>query len=505
MSLSLYRKWRPQNFEEVVGQNHIKTTLINALLSNRIAHAYLFTGPRGVGKTTIARILAKAVNCLKPKNGEPCNNCSTCKEITEGKSLDLIEIDGASNRGIDEIRELREKIKFTPHSSKFKVFIIDEVHMLTKEAFNALLKTLEEPPAHAIFILATTEVSKIPATVLSRCQRFNFSKLSLSQIIEELEKIVKEEKIKASKETLRVIASYSEGAMRDAVNILDQVSSFGNKTVESELVESILGLANIKIVKDLLKKMVLGETGESFRIINEVLEEGIDINLLIDTLIEKTRDLLFLKIGGLETFLNYEENELKDLKELALKAEVSKLAKSIEILSDAKQKTKFSTPLQLPLELAILEIGEEEKKPELETKPEKEEPAAKVLEPEKRETGGSPKEIRLSKENSDILSSVKNNWQKIVEELKSYNHSLSVCLKTAKPERIENNTLLLGFDFSFHKDKIQSLTNKRIVEDVIKKVTGKFIPIRCFVNPKKAKEKSVIEDAADILGGEIIE
>lgn len=515
MSLSLYRKWRPQAFKEVIGQNHIKTTLINSLVNNRISHAYLFTGPRGIGKTTVARILAKAVNCKNPKAGEPCNRCPACKEISEGKSLDLIEIDGASNRGIDEIRELREKIKFTPHNNKYKVFIIDEVHMLTKEAFNALLKTLEEPPPHAIFILATTEVHKIPATVLSRCQRFNFSKISLPHIVERLERIAKEEKIKVDRETLRMIASYSEGALRDAESILDQVSSFGNKTVKIEFVESILGVANIKIVEDMLKAIIKGDAEKSLETINSAVDEGIDIIFLIDALIEKTRDLLFLKIGNLENLLKYDEEEIEKLKELAEIVDTLRLVEIIEHLNNAKQKVKFSVPNHLPLELAALELGKTKANPGgSSSEGNKNKPGAELV--DRKSDAKIKKEAKIKNEEKneeekttkkqDLFSNIKNSWQDVLNELKPYNHSLVVCLKSAKPERIENGYLILGFDFSFHKDKIQDMENKRIVEDAVKKTVGEFIPIRCFVNPKKKIEKkSVLEDAINILGGEIVE
>ena len=223
MSNTLYRKYRPQIFAEVISQNHVKTTLANAITMDKVAHAYLFAGPRGIGKTTLARILAKALNCNEKDKLEPCTKCSSCLEIAEGRSLDLIEIDAASNRGINEIRELREQVRVSPSKEKFKVFIIDEVHMLTNEAFNALLKTLEEPPAHAIFILATTEIHRIPETIISRCQRFDFKKIPIPETVKHLEFLVKQEGIKVEKKVIENIARFSQGYLRDAISMLGQI------------------------------------------------------------------------------------------------------------------------------------------------------------------------------------------------------------------------------------------------------------------------------------------
>ncbi|MEM5794931.1 MAG: DNA polymerase III subunit gamma/tau, partial [Bacillota bacterium] len=241
--IALYRQWRPQDFEQLVGQEHISTTLKNAITSNRIAHAYLFSGPRGTGKTSTAKIMAKALNCLQGPTIHPCNACDRCKRIIDGSSMDVLEIDAASNRGIDEIRELREKVKFTPVDGRYKVYIIDEVHMLTTEAFNALLKTLEEPPAHAIFILATTEPHKIPATILSRCQRYDFRRIDSEAISGRLLKVLQEMSIEAEPEALGVIARFAEGGLRDALSILDQCIAFSGDRITVEDVRSMLGLA----------------------------------------------------------------------------------------------------------------------------------------------------------------------------------------------------------------------------------------------------------------------
>src|SRR3970040_703834 len=241
------RKWRPKKFSEVIGQEHITTTLQNSIRSNRIAHAYLFTGPRGVGKTSTARIFAKVLNCLNPKDTEPCNECELCKDIQNNQSLDIIEIDGASNRGIDEIRTLRESVKYAPTKGKYKVYIIDEVHMLTKESFNAFLKTLEEPPEHIIFIFATTDVHKVPLTIISRCQRYDFRRIQLDKIKETLRTIASEEKIEIDDKTLTIIAKKADGALRDAESYFDQVVAFSQGKIDAELVTHMLNLIDEEI------------------------------------------------------------------------------------------------------------------------------------------------------------------------------------------------------------------------------------------------------------------
>ncbi|NQU99811.1 MAG: DNA polymerase III subunit gamma/tau, partial [Parcubacteria group bacterium] len=297
--LALYRKYRPQSFSDVVGQEHVVKTLQNALKSEKVAHAYLFCGPRGVGKTTIARLLAKAINCDslgKSKDIEACDKCEFCSEINANKAVDIIEIDAASNRGIDEMRELKEKIKFTPNHLKYKVFIIDEVHMLTIEAFNALLKTLEEPPAHAIFILATTEAHKIPATILSRCQRFDFKKFTHKEIVNQLSDIAGREKVKIDNKSLSLLASNASGSSRDGLSLLNQVVSLEDKEITFDETKSILGIPDLSQVLDFVDNLIAKDVRGAIKLINDISDSGYDLKQFFKNLLEYFRKLLLAKV-----------------------------------------------------------------------------------------------------------------------------------------------------------------------------------------------------------------
>ena len=275
------RKYRPQAFEEVVGQSHITTTLENAIAQDRVAHAYIFAGPRGVGKTTTARIFAKALNCEKGPTADPCNKCPSCLEITQGSSLDILEIDGASNRGIDEIRNLRENVKFSPSKGRFKVYIIDEVHMLTSEAFNALLKTLEEPPKHVKFIFATTQAHKVPPTILSRCQRFDFRRISIKDIVDSLKAIAKKEDLKVDDDVLILMAKHSDGSMRDAQVVLDQISSFADGRISLEDASKILGAVSDDILFSLAESIKSKDSLKALKIIDDLANEGKDVAQIV--------------------------------------------------------------------------------------------------------------------------------------------------------------------------------------------------------------------------------
>jgi DNA polymerase III subunit gamma/tau len=357
-NLVLYRKYRPKTFGEIIGQEHVVQTLTNAISSGMVSHAYLFSGPRGSGKTTMARLLAKALNCQNKKEGsaEPCNNCSSCIEINEGRSIDLMEIDAASNRGIDDIRELREGIRFSPAKSKYKIFIVDEAHQLSKDAANALLKTLEEPPAHAIFVLATTEIHKMIPTILSRCQRFDFRKLTVPEVISRLETIAQKEKTEVDKSVLELIALNSGGSARDAEGLLDQVLAFGAKTTEE--IKDLLGMVDARLVGQFVECLGKKKSAEAIDFLNKTLEKGKDPQEFAKTLINYLRQGLIQKIAPdltnpIMTGLTQEEQ--KTLQVQMANFSEQDLHRSLKLFLDAENKMKYSPIPQLPLELAIIE------------------------------------------------------------------------------------------------------------------------------------------------------
>jgi len=336
---ALYRRWRPQTFAEIIGQEHVTHTLINALRAGRIAHAYLFSGPRGTGKTTTARVLAKAVNCLDPQEGEPCNQCAICRSLNEGRSLDLIEIDAASNRGIDEIRELRERIAFAPGECRYKVYVIDEVHMLTKEAFNALLKTLEEPPPHAIFVLATTEPHRIPPTVLSRCQRFDFRRVSLQHLKQKLELICAKEGIRAEPAALEAIARYALGSFRDAESLLDQLVSYGAEQITLDAVRQVLGAAPQEVISGIVTALAARDAGAGLKLINEALDSGVDPRQLTREVLEYLRGLLLLKSDG-ASLLSVAPEALEEMTMQAERFSLPSLLRTVKLFNQAANSLK---------------------------------------------------------------------------------------------------------------------------------------------------------------------
>ena len=356
--LVLARKYRPQVFDDIVGQDHLTGTLTHAIAGGRVAHAYLFCGPRGVGKTTAARILAKALNCEKGPAPVPCNTCSPCVEITEGRSMDVLEIDGASNRGIDEVRELRENTRYAPTAARSKIYTIDEVHMLTKEAFNALLKTLEEPPEHVVFVFATTEPFKVPGTILSRCQRFDFARIPTRKIAKHLEHIVGKEKIQATPEALALIARRAQGGLRDALSLLDQIISAVDGPVERETVERMLGLVGRDFYSALTGCIARGDAGEALKLLDATYAEGADLADLAEGMATHFRDLLMLSIGDdLIAILEVTESEIPEFKAEASQFSQETLIALVQGASELAGTLRRSEHPRLAMELALAEMA----------------------------------------------------------------------------------------------------------------------------------------------------
>lgn len=359
-NLVLYRKYRPQAFSEVVGQDHVVQTLKNAVRGNLISHAYLFSGPRGSGKTTLARILAKAINCKNQKEGEPDNICEHCKEIQGGRALDLIEIDAASNRGIDEIRDLKEGIRFAPVKMKYKVFVVDEAHQLTKEASNALLKTLEEPPSHAIFVLCTTELNRMIPTIVSRCQRFDFKKLTLKEIVGRLKDIAKKEKATIDETALEILAAHAGGSFRDAESLLDRVLTFhqGKGTIGAAILQELLGIVDVQILAAFIELLLEKKTAGAIDFLNGNLEKGMDPQEFSKNLVEYLRRMLILKfnpeiLGTIAAGFTKEQQE--KLAEQTKSIEGKFLTNALKYFMQAERDMRYADIVQLPLELAIVD------------------------------------------------------------------------------------------------------------------------------------------------------
>ncbi len=365
--LVLARKWRPQTFSEVVGQEHITETLKKAVEKGKVAHAYLFAGPRGCGKTTTARLMAKIINCEKPKGSEPCNECLSCKTISEGRHLDVIEIDGASNRGIDEIRDLREKISYAPSQGRSKIYIIDEVHMLTPQAFNALLKTLEEPPVHVYLVFATTEPHKVPPTILSRCQRFNFKRLDLKEIVSQLEKICTMEKVKYDREALVLIARRAEGSMRDGESLLDQCLAASDGRVDLELVRRVLGIVDSQLIIDLLKVIGRRDRKGALAVVDRAVDSGLDLEEFFLAYIEGLRNLLVLSVEGGEPtdYLDISKSEIEELSAIERDFKTENLLYLFRAAARGYRELKMSGQPRYQLEAALTEAASWESAVEL--------------------------------------------------------------------------------------------------------------------------------------------
>jgi len=520
MSQVFYRVFRPQKFSEVINQTPIKTTLQNAIASETVAHAYIFTGPRGVGKTTLARILAKALNCERNVNlsplargqsplsskgesrkvgaaalssAEPCGKCGNCQAVTTGNFLDLIEIDAASHTGVDNIREIIEHVKFAPSSGKYKVIVIDEAHMLSKGAFNALLKTLEEPPAHAVFVLATTEINKVPATIVSRTQRFDFKKLSQDDIIQQLEKVASASKVKVSAEVLQLVARAADGGMRDALSLFDQLVSFTGGKITLESAEDILGLAPFAESQDFIGLILESKTAECIAVLKELSRSGRDMTLFTNSILNYLDLMLGQKLKGEEASveLGLGKEDAEKMNRQLEKITACEISVLLGLFMTAFQKIKFSPIPELPLEIAVVEYlenqGRDDDKPQTPQGPSARVPmSARPTNRLEQPTGAKPTEPSAErpkprKSTVDDPKLVNSRWSEFLNVVKEYNNSLLTSLRLAKLVGVKDGEIILSFPYRFHKEAVEQRKNKIVIEKAMEEVYGGHYKLRCML------------------------
>ena len=531
---ALYRKFRPLTFSEMVGQEHITRTLRNQIMANRVGHAYLFNGGRGTGKTSAAKILARAINCLNPKDGEPCNECEICKGAISGSLTDIVEMDAASNNSVEDIRSIREEVNFLPTKAKYRVYIIDEVHMLSTGAFNALLKTLEEPPEHVKFILATTEPQKLPATILSRCQRFDFKKISNGDIIKRLEIVCKESNVEITKEALQIVATLSEGAMRDALSILERCIQDGENQIDEDKIKDLVGIPKMVYVHDIVEAIIRYDVDKALVTVNEVLEDGKDISNLLWEIIKYVKDILLYKATNhLELYSEEEKNKVKEISETV---EKERLINLVYAFSELENEMKFSTQksiifqagiIKLCCKLTINSVGNSDLEQRVdkienylrshtgkansyrpqpvgaEVKMAYNTPAnnTQTVKNNEKKTSSGPKKM----ETSTYSNKVEEYWPQIVRDLKQ-NGKIVLYTNLINSRAREINDMTIGIEFpngltSFGKTVLEKQENIKELTNLVSMASGKPMNIKYITNVGNAEEtkepniKSIANDS----------
>lgn len=547
--VALYREWRPKVFGDIIGQEHITRTLENQIEQGRIAHAYLFCGTRGTGKTTTAKVFAKAVNCVHPEGVEPCGKCEICTGIDSGSMMDVVEIDAASNNGVDNIRDLRDDVKYPPSICKYKVYIIDEVHMLSTQAFNALLKTLEEPPAHVIFILATTEFQKVPATIVSRCQRFDFKRIRSADIVKRLRRIAGQDNVNVDDRTLDLIARSSDGAMRDALSIFDQCISSGGGNVGYDDALSMLGITTDEYLIRIADAVAKQDTPECISLIDELVINGKDVFQFIKDLTLHFRNLLIASVNtNAADILNVSDEMFEEFKIQSKKFSTEGILRNINILSEAETNAKWVSQPRIVLEMAVIRMCKAELCTDLdsilerlsrlekiiaangvpaagvkavsvsEAKDRASNPPVKDKQKQGSKQETSKAEVKHENESADSASTsgvplqdVCDKWKDILKAINEAGHkTLYAFLLEGKPVGMKNGVLTIGFDkgYAFHKGRVEEEKNKKVAEEFISSVCGSSIKIKCAMMDEVAADKqdsNFVKQTIDIFGKDIVE
>ncbi len=543
MSQALYRKWRPQTWDEVVGQDHIVLTLRNAVRAERIAHAYLFAGPRGTGKTTTARILAKAVNCLADSPADrPCNRCARCQAVTEGRFLDLIEIDAASNTSVDDVRDLRDKINFAPNEGRYKVYIVDEVHMLSTAAFNALLKTLEEPPSHAIFVLATTEIHKIPATVLSRCQRHEFRRLPVAVLVDYLASKLSQEGLRAEPGVLELVARQATGSMRDAISLLDQLGSAGEEIALLQT-QVVLGTATAEAVRQVIDALLAKDVAGGLTLINRALDAGADPRQFARQIVDYLRGLLLARMGG-ERLLEATPEDRAEMGRQAQRFEVSELLAAIRAFNQAGLDSRAGWQPSLPLEMAFIEVAQPmgdvvEKQPGSLTGASPGRPGAAGSEPGpvplaggSRSSAADPgpasqtaQEVQparaaslQSEANPGNLTfqTILDHWREILVAARRRDPRTQALLNSCRPMGLEGGVLVLGFASDLLREKMEKGHSLGLAREALQEVLGTPVQVRSALTSgggqaggeagaQAARDDGMVATALRDLGAQVVD